>query len=1478
MNRIYLTLILFFSLFSSISLAQKPNSFPTDSIGFFDVMEDFISGARDEGKSFMKQFEDIWFGGYFSETERQGVYEMTNKMLEKKMRAFPDFRNYLYSVGSFVVYKDSTDGSFVEWQNTLAKLLDDRNRRNFGRFLEFSNNLFMDNSLAVSPSTIWKANNNKFTFGFDSLPKITFDSLDLICIARTDSMKILNTSGVFYPTEDKWVGKDGIVTWERAGFSPGIVYAELGAYIVNTRYNEYTADSVQFHYPDYFDQPLLGVLKDKALANMTAEKASYPRFDSYARRLRIEDIAPDVNYDGGFSMVGNKILGMGTEEELAMLEFFRNDTLFLLVSTEVFSIRPERIVSERAAIKFYLKDDSITHPGLNFRFSKEDQKVTLYKNNKGIAKAPYDNTYHNIEMDFEALYWKQNEPMMTISSLIGSTKDDAIFISANYFKQEQFDQLGVMADVNPLYSIKSMVDAGNSTTLSITQLGYNLNMEHTDAKNMVMWLSTMGFMEFDFDKDLFYVDQKLIDYVMASQKRTDYDVLNVYSEVKDDVNAKINLLNYDLTINGVKGIILSDSQKVVIIPSNGQIKMQQNRLMEFGGIVAAGKFSFFGKQFNFDYDQFKIDLINVDSLSILAETTEKDRYGLPVLKPVKTVIEDIKGDLLIDHPTNKSGLKNYPQYPIFNSTQNSYVYYDDKNILNGVYKKNNFYFQINPYQIDSLDNFDNSQLNFAGTFSSASIFPDFEESLTLQADHSLGFQKDAPVGGFPVYGGKGTFNDKIYMSNKGLRGDGNIKYLTSTTYSNDFVFYPDSMLARSQEFFIEEKLTATEYPTVKGNDLGVRWLPYKDVMHSKTNSEKMVFYNDSSYFDGTTSLTPNYLKGNGAFHFVNANIQSKDIRFKSVTFDADTAAFQLRDIAEEAFAIRTDNVKAHVDLENRFAQFESNGGAAPIEFPINQYLCYMESFKWYMDNNNIELSSSSSTDISADVNLEGSKFISTNPKQDSLFFYSPLATYNTRDHIIAAEQVEFILTADAKVVPDSGKVVIHKKAKMDPLRNSRIIANSVTEHHHIYDATTNIYGRKNYSASGYIDYINDQNIPQKIFFAHIYVDTTGQTIGKGKILDSASFVLSSHFAFQGGVNLSANREFLVFNGAVKMNHDCKALDNRWIVFENEIDPHHIYIPIDSQSVDTMGMRLMNSIALNTDSTYMYPGFLTYRRNYSDIKLAPATGFLTYHQPSKEYRISSKDKIEENSLSGNYMSLETSSCKVRGEGMIDLGERTGNLDFVSAGNMVFNTIENELILDLISTLDFFFDDNAIKIMAEHINENINLQATSFTRETYQKGLRELLGEKEAEEILSELNLNYKMKKIPDMLDKRFVFTDLKFKWNELENAYESFGKIGIGNINKLEINKYVDGLIRIEKKRSGDIVDIYLELDENNWYYFNYRRGVMKTVSSNEEFNTRIKELDLKDRKYNNKKGEENFLYMFTSDRMKINFERDYLEE
>src|SRR5690606_9964864 len=360
-----------------------------------------------------------------------------------------------------------------------------------------------------------------------------------------------------------------------------------------------------------------------------------------------------------------------------------------------------------------------------------------------------------------------------------------------------------------------------------------------------------------------------------------------------------------------------------------------------------------------------------------------------------------------------------------------------------------------------------------------------------------------------------------------------------------------------------------------------RWLPYQDVMYTTNKQEGMAFYDGKSFFDGTTSLTPNMLKGGGIFHFEDADLTSNQFEFKSSTFDADTADFQLKDSYTDGFALKTENVKTHVDYDDRYAEFEANGKASPIEFPVNQYLCFMEKFKWYMDDGTIELTSSASKTESADVNLQGSKFISTRFDQDSLYFYSPLAQYNTKEHIITAREVQYINSADAKIYPDSGKVVIRKQAAMDPLKKSKIVANSVTEFHNIYDAVTHIMGRKTYSASGYIDYIDENKTVQPIYFANIRVDTTGQTVADGKIMNP-DFTLSSHFAFVGGVKLFANKEHLVFAGATQINHDCKGLLRKWVHFEAEINPEQIYIPIDSNVVDSGGARLLSSISLKND--------------------------------------------------------------------------------------------------------------------------------------------------------------------------------------------------------------------------------------------------------------------------------------------------------
>ncbi len=69
----------------------------------------------------------------------------------------------------------------------------------------------------------------------------------------------------------------------------------------------------------------------------------------------------------------------------------------------------------------------------------------------------------------------------------------------------------------------------------------------------------------------------------------------------------------------------------------------------------------------------------------------------------------------------------------------SFIYFDSPNIQNGVYDRNSFYFQLEAFTIDSLDNFRPEAIAPHGTFTSAGILPPLEMQMTLREDNSLGF-------------------------------------------------------------------------------------------------------------------------------------------------------------------------------------------------------------------------------------------------------------------------------------------------------------------------------------------------------------------------------------------------------------------------------------------------------------------------------------------------------------------------------------------------------------------------------------------------------------------------------------------------------------------------------------------------------------------------------------------------------------------
>jgi len=1235
---------------------------------------------------------------------------------------------------------------------------------------------------------------------------------------------------------------------------------------------------------------LMGSLSEKVLANVTPDKASYPQFKSYDLRLKIDNIFEDVNYEGGFTMQGAKLHGSGDKDTDAYLTFKREGKPFIVAGSMIFVISKDKISSADAKVTIYFDKDSIYHPSIQLKYIDSKKEVSFLRDKNGLSNSPYFNSFHNLDMYFEAFYWNMKEPKIDLQMVKGlGSESNALFESSNYFSQFRYEKIQSLDDVNPLTIILNYSRKFKTKEFTLTDMAAYMRISTEQTKVVLLNLANMGFLMYDLNYDKIIIKDRLLQYCNSRAGKIDYDVIQFNSSVNKGVNASINLLNFDLNLNGVESVFLSDSQNVVIYPKDQKLTVKKNRDFAFDGKVKAGLFDYYGKLFTFEYNNFKLNMPVVDSLSfrVFDKTKQPDNYGKYPLVRVKSVIQDISGELLIDQPNNKSGLKPFNEYPIFNSKKDAFVFYNKSYIQNGVYTKDRFYFHLEPFTIDSLNTFSTEGLEFKGYLASADIFPDIYEPLKVQPDFSLGFIKKTPPSGLPVYKGKGTYHDLINLSNKGLIGHGTLDYLASVSQSDKFVFFPDSMRALVQEFDLKEQVAAVEYPQVSGKDVDEKWLPYDDKMIVAKIDNPIEMYNKQSKLNGAVTLSPTDLTGRGTMVFNDAEMDSRLFKFKQHFFDADTADFRLKTYDLSDLAFSTKNYKSHIDFVKRKGEFKSNGGGSKVEFPVNQYICFMDEFDWYMDKEEIELAvdvSKQKKDLEgktikelADIDISGSEFISVHPDQDSLRFVSPRAKYNLRNNIIYAQDVKIIKVADAAIFPGDGNVTIYKKAQMETLKNAQILANMVTRFHTMYNANINILSRKKYQGEAYYDYIDETEKKQLIFFDAVGVDTTVQTYAKGSIRKEKNFTLSPDFDYNGNITLTASKEFLKFDGATRIKQSCDTNKVYWLKFNADLNPKEIYIPIPEAIKDENNTPLFISLMHSSDT--LYSAFLKPKIKSTDFPVVSANGFLFFDKTRRQYKVASMDKLRQFNLPGNYFSLDRDNCFTYSEGKLNLTTGLGRVQFDVYGNIENVIATGKTDIDAFIILDFYFLDDAMKIFTDNLEKYNDLQPVDISSETYAKSLSSVIGIEAADKFISDLNLVGRVKgRFPEELQKTFVLSKVNLTWNSQTKSYQSFGKIGIGNMQKNLINKYVNGYVELVQKRGGDVLNVYFELDAGDWYFFSYQNRVMQAWSSHKEFMQKITEVKPQNRKLKSDKGEAPYSYYVSSERRVKEFLKKFQNE
>ncbi|MBL7943633.1 MAG: hypothetical protein JNM00_12750, partial [Flavobacteriales bacterium] len=260
--------------------AQRISQFSHEPEKFLqELISMFNESKKGQGKEFVeKEFGPLWTGNAYSVTQQQMIYETSDQLLKAGAKTYPDFENFLQLLIAFPT-SGKTELDMLKWNEVLLKSMSEKKlKKYYSDFLRTSYLLFRDLTFYETDGVQWKSSSRGFIFEADTAIRVVFPALDLKCYSKGDSSVIYQTSGIFYPGLDRWIGSSGKVTWKRAGFDPEKTFAQISDYNIRVRGSTYDMDSVIF-YNEFFDTPLAGKLTDKILAGKTEESATYPRFD-----------------------------------------------------------------------------------------------------------------------------------------------------------------------------------------------------------------------------------------------------------------------------------------------------------------------------------------------------------------------------------------------------------------------------------------------------------------------------------------------------------------------------------------------------------------------------------------------------------------------------------------------------------------------------------------------------------------------------------------------------------------------------------------------------------------------------------------------------------------------------------------------------------------------------------------------------------------------------------------------------------------------------------------------------------------------------------------------------------------------------------------------------------------------------------------------------------------------------------------------
>ena len=633
---------------------------------------------------------------------------------------------------------------------------------------------------------------------------------------------------------------------------------------------------------------------------------------------------------------------------------------------------------------------------------------------------------------------------------------------------------------------------------------------------------------------------------------------------------------------------------------------------------------------------------------------------------------------------------------------------------------------------------------------------------------------------------------------------------------------------------------------------------------------------------GLLKLDEKSVTGIGTISFEDAVMTSLDFSFKQNDILSNNTSFSLINLLtnkdEFPFAFESKNFSASISLTSRIGEFNSIN-INRIKFPVNKFYCQMDKFKWYMNDENIELSNVN--DVFENINSESvvNNFFSLDEKQDSLQFNSLSAKFYLNQQTILCDKVKFVRVADALLYPDKTTLNIKAYAVIDSLNNSTIVANYNTKFHKFINASIYIKSRNFYEGYATYPYYDRDSSLTLVSMSKISGENL-ITVANGEISENSQFKLSKEFDYFGKIEILSSNEGIILNGSTRLKHNCD-YDKSWLQFQDTVLAKNIQLPISEQPINSTGQKMAIGFLWhdNIDSLSIYPAFISKKLGEDDIKLFSISGYIEYNQLANEFQIATKARLSKSDSLSNLLSLNIKTCQVNAYGDIDLGINLGDFKIESYGKIEFNQKQKKTTFFLNSKITIPLPNSLMDNLANKIK--LNDQLLNLDYNTYSGAMRNAFA-KWSPKYYDKFFSDYKeddIRKMPNLLENSLVLSGIvlesyggisssnKNTYRGIISTNSSVGIVGMNGISVFKVVPFQMFYNQTFSRSHNQGLSWKIDLDDQYNYFFSYlmqdkRNGEFLIYSSDETFKKIISEIKPA------KRNEKNFKFDLMNDKIR----------